>query len=43
MRVGRVRLGVVFANPLTEHQRTVLGEMFSRTVLSGDDLFKRDG
>jgi 50S ribosomal subunit-associated GTPase HflX len=34
---------VVFANPLTEHQRTVLGETFGCTVLSGEDLFPRGG
>lgn len=34
---------VVFANPLTEHQRTVLGEMFGCTVLSGEDLLTRGG
>lgn len=28
---------VVFANPLTEQQRTVLGEMFGCIVLSGED------
>nr|WP_269440667.1 hypothetical protein [Micromonospora tarapacensis] len=34
---------VVFANPLTEHQRAVLGEMFGCTVISGEDLFTRGG
>jgi 50S ribosomal subunit-associated GTPase HflX len=29
---------VVFVNPLTPHQRTVLGEIFGCTVLSGEDL-----
>jgi hypothetical protein len=28
---------VVFVNPLTEHQRRVLGAMFDCTVLSGED------
>ena len=27
----------VFVNPLTEHQRTVLGDMFGCPVVSGDD------
>jgi 50S ribosomal subunit-associated GTPase HflX len=29
----------VFVNPLTEHQRTVLSEMFGCLVVSGEDLF----
>lgn len=29
----------VFVNPLTEHQRAVLGEMFGCLVISGEDLF----
>ncbi|WP_199853946.1 hypothetical protein [Plantactinospora sp. BB1] len=29
----------VFVNPLTEHQRTVLGDMFGCLVISGEDLF----
>ncbi|MGC4848388.1 hypothetical protein ACLQ3F_14210 [Micromonospora sp. DT15] len=29
---------VVFANPLTDHQRTVLTDMFGCPVLTGDDL-----
>jgi 50S ribosomal subunit-associated GTPase HflX len=29
---------VVFANPLTDHQRTVLAEMFACPVFSRDDL-----
>ncbi|RZT80984.1 hypothetical protein EV382_4252 [Micromonospora violae] len=28
----------IFANPLTDHQRAVLMEMFGCLVLSGDDL-----
>jgi hypothetical protein len=28
-----------FVNPLTEHQRAVLGEMFGCLVISGEDLF----
>jgi 50S ribosomal subunit-associated GTPase HflX len=36
-RATQVR-AVVFANPLTEHQRAILSEMFGCTVLSGDDL-----
>ena len=28
----------VFVNPLTEHQRTVLGDMFGCVVISGEDL-----
>ncbi|MEU3458287.1 hypothetical protein ABZ671_32620 [Micromonospora sp. NPDC006766] len=34
---------VVFANPLTEHQRPVLGEMFGCTVLGREDLFTPGG
>ncbi|MGC5019777.1 hypothetical protein [Micromonospora sp. DT47] len=29
----------VFANPLTKHQRAVLGGMFGCFVISGEDLF----
>lgn len=29
----------VFVNPLTEHQRAVLGEMFGCLVVSAEDLF----
>lgn len=29
----------VFVNPLTEHQRAVLGDMFGCFVISGEDLF----
>ncbi|MEH0934652.1 hypothetical protein [Micromonospora psammae] len=31
----------VFANPLTEHQRAVLGGMFGCLVISGEDVFPR--
>jgi 50S ribosomal subunit-associated GTPase HflX len=31
----------VFVNPLTEHQRTVLADMFGCPVVSGDDLIER--
>ncbi|MBQ1047452.1 hypothetical protein KBX50_02985 [Micromonospora sp. C51] len=41
-RARQVRV-VVFANPLTEHQRAVLGEMFGCTVISGEDLPTRGG
>ncbi|MFI7070825.1 hypothetical protein [Micromonospora sediminicola] len=35
-----VDVGVaVFVNPLTEHQRAVLGDMFACTVVSAEDLF----
>lgn len=36
-RAAGVR-AVVFVNPLTDHQRSVLGELFGCTVLSGEDL-----
>lgn len=29
----------VFVNPLTKHQRVVLGDMFGCIVISGEDLF----
>lgn len=29
----------VFVNPLTKHQRAVLGDMFGCLVISGEDLF----
>ncbi|MEU8184601.1 hypothetical protein AB0B86_27945 [Micromonospora sp. NPDC049047] len=29
---------VVFVNPLTKHQRAVLGDMFGCVVISGEDL-----
>jgi 50S ribosomal subunit-associated GTPase HflX len=29
----------VFMNPLTEHQRAVLGDMFGCLMISGEDLF----
>ncbi|MBM0226687.1 hypothetical protein [Micromonospora sp. ATA51] len=32
----------VFVNPLTEHQRTVLGDMFGCVVISGEDLLTPD-
>lgn len=31
----------VFLNPLTEHQQTVLGDMFDCRVVSSDDLIER--
>ncbi|MET8283141.1 hypothetical protein [Micromonospora sp. NPDC005174] len=31
----------VFVNPLTEHQRVVLGDMFGCLVTSAEDLFAR--
>ncbi|WP_167666876.1 HflX-like GTP-binding protein [Micromonospora narathiwatensis] len=37
------KVGVaVFANPLTEHQRAVLGNMFGCLVISGEDLLTPD-
>ncbi|MFB9852338.1 hypothetical protein ACFFMR_18340 [Micromonospora andamanensis] len=33
---------VVFANPLTEQRRSVLGEIFGCCVISGEDHFTRD-
>lgn len=41
-RARQVRV-VVFANPLTEHQRAVLGEMFGCIVISREDLSTRGG
>jgi 50S ribosomal subunit-associated GTPase HflX len=32
----------VFVNPLTEHQRTVLADVFGCLVISGEDLVTRD-
>ncbi|MFI5888504.1 hypothetical protein ACIA5D_00105 [Actinoplanes sp. NPDC051513] len=32
---------VVYFNPLTRHQRTVLGDMFECPVVSSDDLLER--
>lgn len=32
----------VFVNPLTEHQRAVLGDMFGCLVISGEDLLTPD-
>ncbi|MFB6395887.1 hypothetical protein [Polymorphospora lycopeni] len=37
VRVADVGVAV-FVNPLTEHQRTVLGDMFRCLVISGEDL-----
>ena len=34
---------VVFVNPLTQHQRTVLGDMFGCPVISGDELLPTGG
>jgi 50S ribosomal subunit-associated GTPase HflX len=36
-RAARVGV-VVFMNPLTKHQRAVLGDMFGCLVISGGDL-----
>ncbi|MEV0326617.1 hypothetical protein AB0H63_09210 [Micromonospora echinospora] len=37
-RAAEVRVAV-FVNPLTEHQQSVLSEMFGCFVVSGEDLF----
>ena len=39
-RSGRVA-AAVFLNPLTEHQRAVLGDLFDCPVVSSDDLIER--
>jgi 50S ribosomal subunit-associated GTPase HflX len=39
-RSGRVA-AAVFLNPLTEHQRAVLGDLFDCPVVSSDDLVER--